>query len=223
MKHLNLILIAFSISFLSSCYPYDPTYTDELDLTMTLYDDGANFSEYKTFTIRDSVILIGSDISDKDKHKWYDGNSIKLRDAIKDKFVSEGYTFIANSDPTVPDFYVNNLLMLVESTSYYYPGWWYGYPGYYPWYPYWKKKSVSYGYYPGYPGYYPPYYYTTTYGTVYTEMIDMESLINSDENNPIDILWQVFVNGVASGDLVYDSNRVSRGYNEAFEQSPYLK
>ncbi len=224
MKHLNLILVAFSISLLFSCYPYDSVYTDELDLTLTLYDQETNFTNYNTFWIRDSVGLISNYLTDAQIDKFYEtgGTSDKLRDAIKKKFIDEGYTEAADIESS--DFFINNLVMKVESITYY-PGWWYGYPGYWPYYPYWKNSS--YYYYPGYPGYYPPYgggyTYSTYYGTVYTEMIDTKSLIASDVDNPIDILWQVFVNGIISDELTYDVSRLQRGYNEAFEQSPYLK
>ena len=227
MKHLNLILVALSISLLFSCYPYDDTYVNELDLTMTLYDQEAEFSNYgKTFAIRDSVILISNYLTDAKIESFYSGGtSAKLRNQVRDKFVEMGYEYIPNDDSRVPDFYLNNIAMKIESTTYYYPGWWYGYPGYYPWYPYWKKKngsSSSYYYYPGYPGYGGGYSYNTYYGTLYTEMIDMQSLIDADENTPINILWQVFLNGVVSENLSYDPTTVNRGYDEAFAQSPYL-
>ena len=226
MKHLNLILVVFGISLLSACYPYDDVYTSELDLTMTLYDQEADFSNYgKTFTIRDSVILISNYLSDAQIETFYsNGTSYKLRDLVRDNFVKMGYTFISleESIGNPPDFYVNNIAMKMETTTYYYPGWWYGYGGYYPWYPYWKKKNTSYYWYPYYPGYGGGYSYNTYYGTLYTEMIDAQSLIDADENTPINILWQVFLNGVVSESLAYDPKTVNRGYDEAFEQSPYL-
>jgi hypothetical protein len=220
MKHLNLMVIAFGISLMASCYPYDSSYTDELDLTATLYDTTADFSKYKTFVIRDSVGLVSNYLSDSQRDDFYrpGGKSENLRDAIRERFKKEGYTEV--DDLESADFAINNVIFKMESTSYYYPGWWYGYPGYWPgyWPPY-------YGY-PGYPGYYPPYYgsYSTYYGTVLTEMIDAQSILDSEANDePIDILWQVYINGVISSDLTYDSQRVARGYDEAFEQSPYLK
>ncbi|RLD75292.1 MAG: hypothetical protein DRJ10_15550 [Bacteroidetes bacterium] len=189
---------------------------------MTLYDQEASFSNYGTFAIRDSVILISNYLTDAQIATFYTtgGTSDRLRNLIEENFIAMGYTKAA--DPATADFYLNNIAMKMETTTYYYPGWWYGYGGYYPWYPYWKKKNTSYYWYPYYPGYGGGYSYNTYYGTLYTEMIDAQSLIDADGNTPINILWQVFLNGVVSETLSYDPATVNRGFDEAFEQSPYL-
>jgi len=221
MKHLNLILVAFGISLLFACYSYESVNKDELDLTLTVYDEEVDFSTYNTFVIRDSVGLVSNYIKKGDA-KWNEfyapgGTSDKLRDAIEQEFTERGYT--KANDLASADFAINNVVTKMESTSYYYPGWWWGYPGYWP----------GYGWGGYYPPYYPPYYpgygysYSTYYGTVFTEMIDAQSIIDSDEDTPIDILWQTFINGVISNNLEYNESRVQRGYDEAFEQSPYLK
>ena len=215
MKHLNLILVAFGISLLFACYPYESVYTDELDLTLTKYDTEADFSKYKTFVIRDTVGLITNYYTALEKANFYapGGTSKKLTAAVRQIFLDQGYTEAA--DLASADFAINNVVMDMESTTYYYPGWWYGYGGYWPGYG-WGG------------GYYPPYYgggYTTStyYGTVFTEMIDAQSIIDSDENTPMNIVWQSFIDGIISSTQSYNVQRLERGYAEAFEQSPYLK
>jgi hypothetical protein len=220
--------------FLSACYSYhDETYLDELDLTATFYDTSFNFQQYNTFAIRDSVGLVTDYLTPAEKAAFYapGGGSDKIKTAVRNNFTSLGYTEVANDETY--DFGVNLAVMLVENTTYYYPGWWYGYYDYYSywwyggWYPY-------YGYGWGY------YSYTYTSGTLLIEMADGNSLRAyrawADEKTqgeienstiPADAMikyeWQALINGVAGETAGYNQERAQRGIDEAFTQSPYLK
>ncbi len=179
------------------------------------------------------------------------GTSDKIRKAIRQKFIDKGYTpvdSIKNADFAVNlvvtlvqnDVYVG------------YPGYWYRWSGYYPywgWGYYYKtgrasgEKSTEYYYYDPWYGYYPWYGYGYSYSyekaTLMVEMIDGKSLVDfynfidgktDDElaDTPRDKFpviyyrWQAFFNGVISDDASYDSDRLSRGIDEAFAQSPYI-
>jgi len=227
MKHLNLLLIALGITFLSSCYPYDSVYIDELDATITTYDTTVtDWSVYKKYVIRDSVILIHNDwVSDSQVAEWYaaGGSSDAIRDMVIAKLNSQGYQKV--DDLQDADIAINISMFAVEYTTYYYPGWWWGYPGYWPpyWGPYYKSDANADYYYPWYP-YYPSYTYYTSYeGLLLVEMIDASTIIDDPEENPeIRFIWEAGVQGSLTSDNSYNKERIQRGLDEAFEQSPYL-
>ncbi len=232
----RLAAIGLILSFMvSACYNYDDeTYLDELDLTLTYYDTTFDFQTYSTFAIRDSVGVISNYLDDEDLEDFYKpgGPNDNIKNYIRDKFTSMGYTEVDPDDDF--DFGVNLVVMLVDNTVVYYPGWWYGYYDYYYWY-WWGW----YPYYPYYPwgGYYAYNYQT---GTLLMEMADGNSvrdyrnwaadkseweIENADPDEVPDILfrWQSLINGIAGVDASYNSERAARGINEAFQQSPYLQ
>ncbi len=220
--------------FMTACYEYhDETYLDELDITITYYDTTQNFQQYNTFAIRDSVGLIEDEMSDSEIAEFYKpgGASDKIKQNIREHFTSLGYTEVADDENY--DFGVNMVVAVIENDVYYgYPGWWYDYYDYYNWY-WWG------GWYPyyGYPWYYGSYTYQT--GTLLVEMADGESIRDyrewADDKTPAEIenadpedvppikyVWQGLVNGVAGETGSYNEQRIERGIDEAFTQSPYL-
>jgi hypothetical protein len=220
--------------FIASCYEYhDDTYLDELDITLTYYDTTFDFQQYNTFAIRDSVGLIEDEMSDSEIEEFYKpgGAADNIKQEIRDHFLALGYTEV--DDDENYDFGVNMIVAVIENDVYYgYPGWWYGYYDYYDWY-WWG------GWYPyyGYPWYYGSYTYQS--GTLLIEMADGESIRdyrewaddktqeeieNADPEDvpPIKFVWQGLINGVAGETGSYNQQRVERGIEEAFTQSPYL-
>ena len=228
----SLSALAVITLFMASCYEYhDDTYLDELDISLTYYDTTANFSDYSTYAVRDSVGLLENNMTNSDIAAFYapGGANDKIKQNIRDHFNALGYTEVADYENY--DFGVNLVLAVVE-TDYYYPGWWYSYYDYYYWY--WGG-----GWYPyyGYPWYYGSYSYTT--GTLLIEMADGESIrdyrewadgktqgeienADPDEVPDINFVWQAFVNGVAGTTASYNQDRAERGIDEVFSQSPYL-
>lgn len=231
---LSLVLALFGAFFLSGCYKYhDDTYLDELDITLTYYNNGFDFQSYTTFAIRDSVGLYTNYLTDKEIEDFYKpGNgSEQIREYVKQKFIDQGYTFV-DSDQEA-DFYVNLFSAFIDNTYIVSsPGWWYGYYPYYSyyyyyWYPWW-----------GYGWYYNIYSYQS--GTLLVEMTDGVSLrayrdwaegktpeeiqsASPDEVPDIQTNWQALINGVAGTSADYNKDRAQRGMDEAFEQSSYLK
>jgi hypothetical protein len=149
------------------------------------------------------------------------------------------------------DFAVNLVVTLVQNDVYVgNPGYWYGYPGYYPywgWGFYWKSgelktsENMDYYYYDPWYGYYPWYGYGYSYSyekaNIMIEMIDGRSLVkyyeflddhqNDDNIAPEDYpiiyyRWQSFLNGVVADDATYGKDRFDRSVEEAFTQSPYI-
>jgi len=262
MKIKLLILIGFIGVFFTSCFKeVDTGDIDTQDVTLTYYDTefaenpSENFQTYKTFVIRDSVGVISDYLTDSQLNEFWSrtGDGPKIRDYIRKKFIAQGYTQVDSIK--YADFAVNIVLSLVENTSYVgYPGWWYGWGGYWGWgwsygyggyYKSLKSTSDSQywgGYWGGYYPYYPSWGYTSySYetGTVMIELIDGKSLTNfydfmdgktedeisdlpPDSIPEIDYRWQAFVNGVVSDYQDYNSDRLERGINESFDQSPYI-
>ncbi|MCD4680942.1 MAG: DUF4136 domain-containing protein [Bacteroidales bacterium] len=244
MKHINVkyaLALIIMVSLLSSCYKEQgPEYYDDLDVTLTYYNNTTDFSLYKTFVVRDSVGLFSDYFTDDDIEDFYSNNgaSEAIKEKVKEKFEALGYIYV---DSLVDaDFAVNLFAAFFEkSGGYDYPIWWwdpyyYGYYSYYyPYYPGWGG-----GYYPGwYPWDYMYYSYNT--GTVLVEMIDGQSLrdykdwmgshtdeeienADPDEVPKLEFVWQAVINGILSNKASYDQNRLNTLIDEAYTQSPYL-
>lgn len=238
MKIKWFFLSFFTLSLLfTSCYKeQDTTYLDEYDITLTNYDKDFNFASYQSFIVRDSVMLYSDYLEDSDIEKFYtSGTSDNIRTKIIEKFKSLGYT--ETTDLEQADFAINPLVSLMKQEGLYY-NWWWSYPGYWGWYGGWYYKSTDYYYYPPYWGWYPTYtYYNYNTGSLVMEMVDAESvrvynkwLDENDPNeaNPEDVpeiifRWTASIDGVLGSSADYNGQRATRGFNEAFDQSPYLK
>jgi len=230
---LLLMSLVLALGF-TSCYKAEDQATlNDYDLTLTYYDTEFNFNTYKTFMIRDSVVLVSDYLTDKQKEEFYTkGNSKKIIDKIGLELKNLGYTEIDYDPNVTPDFFLNPTLTLMKNTNYYYyPGWWWGYPGYWGWY--WKSTNYYYPYYPSW-GYSYSYSYET--GTLILEMINGESLRayldwleengegSDQENAPeIGLNWTAHIEGIVGSSVEYNEERAKQGIEEAFNQSPYLK
>lgn len=223
---------------LSSCYKQkDTTYIDEYDITLTYYDTDFNFSTYTTFMVRDSVMLYSDYLKDEEIEKFYtDGTSDDLRALVIQEFKNLGYT--ESNDIETADFVINPTITLMQKSGMVY-NWWWSYPGYWGWYGGWYYKNTDYYYYPPYWGWYPTAsYYNYKTGSMIMEMADGQSVrdyrawleanqpsgdMNSEDVPEILFRWTSQIDGVLGDSGDYNNERAQRGFNEAFEQSPYLK
>jgi hypothetical protein len=237
MKVKWFLISFFTLGILfTSCYKeQDTTYLDEYDMTITYYDTDFDFKSYQKFMVRDSVMLFSDYLKDKEIEEFYtDGTSDQIRARIIDKFTKLGYTLTSNIEEA--DFAINPMVSLMEEEGLYY-NWWWSYPGYWGWYGGWYWKSTNYYYYPPYWGWYPSYtYYNYKTGSLVMEMVDGESVRaynewldendpeNADPNDVPEILfrWTASIEGVLGSTGDYNTDRAVRGFNEAFDQSPYL-
>lgn len=214
-------LLGISLLLFTACYNEGSVYYDELDITLTQYDENYSPNEYATFAVPDSTIL-RTNIKDFDVDAFYavNGTSEKTLAALEDKFLELGYT-LADSIGNA-DFVAVPSILLVNNTSavYYPPGWWWGYPG-------WGYPGWGYPGYPWNPGYVSYYSYKT--GTIALEMVDGDSYRSAleatepTEGGELFIRWQATIDGYLSSNGEYNADRAQRGFNEAFDQSPYLK
>ena len=182
---------------------------DELDAkfyVLTNYDSEADFSQYTSVYVVDSIAIISGDNNDPDRVD--DDYATAVLQELNDQLSLAGYTLTTNKDEA--DLVMTSAL--IKSTYIgYYPGYWWGYPGY--WDPgYWG--------YPGYDYYYPSYgyYYTYDSGTLIFELLDLKN--TDDVNMTIPVPWSV-----SMGDVFYvlnPKNEAVEGIQQAFDQSPYI-
>lgn len=217
----KLFMFGITVLFvvcITSCYPEGPEYVHEKDIALTHYDDQANFAFYTTFVMPDSVVFIQSDGDTARIEKKVSDRLIQL---VKQNFTDRNYQLLTpeEAENQTPDFMVTITAFATPVFNYstwgnywgWYPGWsWFGWGGvwggYYPWYP-WYGGSYS--------------YYAYDKGTLSIDMLDIK---NADpETKHIPVLWSGVNTGILAGSTVYLCERLERGINQCFIQSPYLR
>jgi hypothetical protein len=168
-----------------------------------------NFSDFRTFDIADSVLVIG-----QTEKPYYSksNNALALIQAYRTNMEKMGYIYL----PSNPDAELGIQITYVEKTEKfvrYYddPYWWLDYPGYWPA-----------GYWGNWTGWYYPYPVTYTY-TTNALIADMVDLTEGEENGKLKIVWSCYIGGPASASISYDVKRMTQAVDQAFEQSQYLK
>jgi len=199
-------LFAGLLVAVASCYPGDISSVSDLDVVLTFQNPNADYTQYTTYAIPDTVVQIDEDSSDvRINHDNHDDVIARVKARL------DGYGWQQVDFPAeTPDVIVFVSAVADEYTAYtYYPGYWWGYWGWY--YP-------CYYCYPGYPSYITSTDYKA--GTLFMDMIDLGSISTTDSTTVSP--WNAAVNGVLSG----SSSNVTRalnGIDQAFAQSPYLK
>ena len=206
MKKTHLLFLLF-LSTLFACRKYpDTSQLSTSFVVQTSQEPGANFGEYKTYYISDSIALINSNPSDDSV--WFDNDAKQLVEAVKRNMNDRGYTFSnrANCDVGLGLTAIKDLNIGVI-----YPGWWWGYWG-----------GCYWGY-CGYPPYYPWYgggmVYSVPTGTLTLDMIDLK---NASQDQKLSVPW----GSVMSGGLGNTANDIQLGIeaiDQAFAQSPYVQ
>ena len=168
-----------------------------------------DFSEFLTFDIADSVLVIGDG---KQSYYSQSDNALALIQAYRTNMEKLGYIYL----PSNPDAQLGIQVTYAEDTErfvQYYddPYWWLDYPGYWPA-----------GYWGNWTGWYYPYPVVYTY-TTNALIADMVDLTAGEVNGKLKIIWSCYIGGPASASITYDVQRMSVAVNQAFAQSPYLK
>ena len=227
LLNLSLVLILpLGIFLLDGCYPSDDLYINETDIVLTGYYDSVDFNAFKTYFLPDTVFPVRDDTTDKSPVP----NSDLILSQIEKNMTAYGYTRVYFNDTAKePDLMMAVAAISVTNVS---VGWWYPYyPG---WGWGWYKKSSDAGrgtdyWYGGWWGYYPPgwgwggvpYYSSYTTGTLLMEMTNPNDyrIINNDTLTPM--YWAGALQGVLSSGS--DASRITKGIDQAYTQSPYLK
>lgn len=224
LNSLLALVAVFGILLLHGCYPNESISVNQTDVVLTGHYDSVNFNEFSTYFISDTVYPVRDDTTDK--------SLIPANNLIISQIVSNmsnyGYTRIAEVDTAnPPDLLLTAAAISVTTVT---VGWWYPYyPGWgWGWY---KSADASRGvdYWYGYPGYYPPgwgwggvpYYSSYTTGTLLMEMANPDDTRVVDGEIVTPLYWAGAINGVLSSGN--DNSRITRGIDQSFEQSPYLK
>lgn len=188
-------------------YPQDG---DNEYLVYTSPAKDADFSQYTTFDIADSLLVIGQ--SAKPEYSQ-SNNALALIQAFRTNMEKLGYIYT----PSNPDAQLGiQLTYMIKTERYvqYYddPYWWLDYPGY--WSP--GMWGDWYGF------YYPrPMVYSYSTNALLADMVDLTSEQGSGKS--LKIIWSSYIGGPAGPSASYDVQRMKNSIDQAFVQSPYLK
>lgn len=208
MKKMKFIPIIAVLVLAVSCYG-DPD-TDSLSSDLVVATDRdlqANFQDFKTYYISDTIPKITDDRNDT---LLVGQEALEIVNEIKAKLNDRGYTFVEKDED--PDMGVVPAIIRVTNVNGGCTGWWGGWSGWWgP--PYWG--------YPGY-GYYYPYcgYYSYDTGTISIDMID---LVHVDDSENLNLLWTATMFGLLSGNDETNVDRALEAIDQAFTQSPYIQ
>lgn len=209
-------------ALIASCSPeYDAT-LEEMDLAITRYDDDQSFSGYNTFYLEDTVIYIVEDDEDLDDiDRTHDAQIISQ---VRQNLLNMGWTEVTNPNNLQTEADVSIMLSALAVDMYYYYTYWWDYWDWWYWGG-WYPGFPGYPWYPGFPGIgYPSYGYTV--GTVMIDMLDLKNIqipTDPEEHPRVDIIWTGAVNGILAGSDASISNRLGKGLDQVFTQSPYLE
>jgi len=214
MKKISIFLVsAITLFAVVSCHKEpSPQDRDNEYLVYTAPSKDVDFSQFKTFDIADSVLVIGQ--SDKPYYSK-SNNALALIQQYRVNMEKRGYIYT----PSNPSAQLGVQLTYVEKTErfvryYSDPYWWLDYPGYWP-SSYWGNWT----------GWYYPYPVTYTYTTnaLITDIVDLTPVTSDDDSKPLTIVWSAYIGGPASSNISLDVKRMQESIDQAFAQSQYLK
>lgn len=177
---------------------------EESRIYITNSDSTADFSNYKTYSISDSVVVLDNGSSYRDL-KPVDQAYI---DAVNKYMQQRGYALV--SKESSPDIGVDVNRIYNTATGYYsYDDYWNYYGGY------WDPYYWGYG---GYSYYIPPSYgiYQVTEGAMSIDLLDLK---NAGTKGSIDVIW----NGLIRGEGIFNSSNADSIVKALFDQSTYLQ
>lgn len=200
-------LVAFAGVITASSCTKDPLNNlsgEESRIYITNRDSSVNFSNYKTYSISDSVLVIDNNQSAGLQTTPAD---LQLVSAIRSELESRGYTRVSHTQS--PDLGVNVSRLYNTSTSVYQYDYWDSYGSYYDPY-YWGYGGYGYGY---------PSAYGVVQSTEAMISVDLLDLKNAATNQSIRVVW----NGLIRGSGIFTGDALSTGAKALFTQSPYLQ
>lgn len=196
-KKASLFLLIAGLGLMScSKDPISDLSNEESLVYITNHDKSANFSQFKTFSIVDSVLIVENDRT---------GTSLDDIDrAILQRIVTNmqnlGYKYVGPKEK--PDVGINVTWITntyLNVVSQYYGGYWGG----------------GYGY--GYPNYYN--YYETSESSWLISMLDFKNPQTTPTGKTFNVIWDAQIRGAAIG----DQNLIEKMADSIFGQSGYLK
>lgn len=176
---------------------------EESRIYITSYDSTVNFSNYKTYSIPDSVTVINNGVAKRELNTMDQA----YIDAVKKYMSQAGYQLVLKS--ASPDLGMDVSRIINTSTGVIsYGDYWDYYSGY--WDPYYWG-------YPGY-GYYIPYAYSVYQikeGAISVDMLDLKNAVSKSK---INVIWT----GLIRGEGIFNAANADSQVSSLFSQSPYL-
>ncbi|WP_051211090.1 DUF4136 domain-containing protein [Runella zeae] len=197
VKFLNLFLglVVAILSFSCTPDPLQDLSLEDSQVFITNYDKNANFNNYATFSLADSVFVIQNDRSGVSTSAF----DFRVLSRVAENMTKRGYNRILKD--AKPDLGVNVMRISETQTGLV--------ANYNPWNSYW-----------GYGGgfYYPPTYsyYQSTETYWYVEIIDLK---NAGTSQQATVIW----NGQIRGNGIFDENALFSIIDSLFAQSTYIK
>ncbi|MGN6511214.1 MAG: DUF4136 domain-containing protein [Chitinophaga sp.] len=210
MKRTGFILsmVTAGAMLVSSCRkdPLKDMTAEESRIYVTNYDEQADFSSYKTFSIVDSVAVLSNREGATKELTTYDQNLLAL---LKSHMQERGYTLVDKS--AKPDLAMN--VTRIDNTTTqvgYNPGYWAGWPGYW---------DTGYWGYPGWNYWFPSYYTVFRYNekSVAVDLVDLKNAASHD--NQLVAVWNAQLRGTG----VWNGDNLEPMLKAVFDQSQYLK
>ncbi|MBN2175112.1 MAG: DUF4136 domain-containing protein [Bacteroidales bacterium] len=193
----NVFYLLGIIFIMVSCYPDGPEYYEDLDVVYTNYSEDFDFNSNNTFAMPDKIVKIeGNLIEGEDPEFVQEPINSQLIGQIESNMTTKGWTKV--EDPANADLVLFPAVVTNTTVVYYYDYWCWYYPYYCGW---------------GY--YYPVSVSSYTTGTLIMSLVaDGENYVQPSA------IWYAAANGIMTGE--YNTSRVTRAIDQAFEQSPYL-
>ncbi len=207
----KILLFSAAVILLAACHkePY-PQDSDNEYLVYTSPGKDVNFSQYKTFDIADSLLVIGQ--GDKPVYSQTQ-SALALIQAYRTNMEKLGYIYTPSNPDADLGIQVTYIIKTERYVQYYdNPYWWLDYPGYWP--------AGYWGSWHGF--YYPrPVVYTYTTNALLADIVNLTSEMSVDK--PLEVLWTSYIGGPAGSSYQNDVERMKAAIDQAFVQSPYLK
>ena len=207
MKKKSLLLTGIAALILAACEKEPDMGQLDADLVVyTDHDNGADFNQYATYYLPDSILEAG----EVRASYWTDENAQALISVVENQMNRLGYTRI--TDPSLKnkaDIGVQ-LSYLAQTNTVISSGYWNGWWDPFYWGGYWG-------------GWYYPYPVTYSYDTqaLILEMADLTG--REDENQrSIPVIWYASASEFQFGNNRVNMQLLTDGINQAFNQSAYL-
>ncbi|MBR1955790.1 MAG: DUF4136 domain-containing protein [Bacteroidales bacterium] len=207
----KILFISAAVLLMAACQkePYTLD-NDNSYLVYTSPGKDVNFTQYKTFDMTDSLLVIGQ--GSKPKYVRNDAVKAILLD-FRRNMEARGFVYTPDAEAADLGVQLTYVIKTERFVQFYSdPYWWLDYPGYWPS-----------GYWGNWNGYYMPRPVTYTYTTnaLLTDIVNLTG--EQKEGTPLEILWTSYIGGPAGSTIQGDVTRMTEAIDQAFKQSEYLK
>ena len=207
----KILFISAAVLLMAACQK-EP-YTSDNDNSYLVYTSpgkDVNFTQYKTFDMTDSLLVIGQ--GSKPKYVRNDAVKAILLD-FRRNMEARGFVYTPDAETADLGVQLTYVIKTERFVQFYSdPYWWLDYPGYWPS-----------GYWGNWNGYYMPRPVTYTYTTnaLLTDIVNLTG--EQKEGTPLEILWTSYIGGPAGSTIQGDVTRMTEAIDQAFKQSEYLQ